>query len=223
MPQYETGEQRAAREEAELAQLEGGQDQQVADTPQDPEQQPAQVDWEKRYKDLQSHSSKQITQLQSQVPDGEFETENEKLQRQVAELHNDLEARNVADGVRDAQQQVGTAHPDFEAIIGSEAFAQWIKVQPEVFYKSIYDDVPNAALAIKALSLFKLENQPQQQQETRQPDPASMQIRERHRETPQEINGPKIWTMQEIQRMTPAQYEKHEAELDVAFAEGRIR
>lgn len=236
MPQnYMTGEQRREQLQQELDALDNAQDQQVADTrlqQESQQQQPDTVNWEKRYKDAQSHFSKQVTELKSKIPAQDFETENEKLQRQVAELHGDLNARNVADKVREAQAAVGQVHPDFNEVIASEAFATWIKVQPEVFYKSIYDDVPNASLAIKALTLFKIENQPQQpeqrqpqqqqQQQRQQPDPASMQMRHGMREVPNE-NGPKVWTMKEIQSLTPAQYEQHEAAIDAAFVAGRIR
>lgn len=222
MTQYLSGEQRQALEAQELAAAEAALNPQ-ADTQQQQQQQPDTVNWEQRYRDLQSHSSKQVAELKSKLPAQDFETENEKLQRQVAELHLDLAARNVADDVRDAQAAVGQAHPDFVAVVGSVAFAEWIKVQPEVFYKAIYDDVPNAELAIRALSLFKLETQQHQPRQQQQPDPASMQQRQGMRDAPQELNGPKVWTMSEIKSLNPTQYAQHEAEIDKAFAEGRIR
>jgi len=232
MPQYLTGEQRRQQLQAELDALDAAQDpSQDTQQEQQQQQQPEQVNWEKRYKDAQSHFSKQVNELKSKIPKQDFETENEKLQRQVAELHDDLAARNVADSVRDAQAAVGQVHPDFNEVIASEEFTQWIKLQPEVFYKSIYDDVPNAQMAIRALSLFKMEHKPQQiqedprrqqQQRQQQPDPASMNMRQGMREVPQQ-DGPKIWTMKEIQSLTPAQYEQHEAAIDAAFAAGNIR
>lgn len=220
---YMTGEQRRAQLQAELDQLEGKtmDPQDPVDTQiQDPA--PAPVDWEKRYKDLQSHSTKQIQELRAQIPAQDFETENEALQRKVAELHADLEARKTSEAVRDAQAAVGAAHPDFVSVISSEAFATWIKAQPEVFQKAIYDDIPNAQIAIKAISLFKLETTPAQPAAQR-PDPASMNMRNSRRGMPEGVKGPKIWSMAEIQRMTPQQYAQHEAEIDKAFAEGRIR
>lgn len=219
--QYMTGEQRAAAEAAELAQAEG-QDQRTADTQMPDASQSQQVDWEKRYRDLQSYSAKQINELKSKIPAQDFETENEKLQRQVAELHQDLNARNVADKVREAQMKVAAAHPDYDRVIPSQEFATWIEMQPEVFKNAIYDEVPNAELAIRALSLFKMETQ-QPQQRQAQPHPASMAVRERHQEVPQELQGKKVWTYAEIQRMNPNEFAKHEAEIDKAIAEGRIK
>lgn len=224
MTQYLSGAQRHQQEIDELAAAEAAMNPQHVDTQQQQQQQqPDPVNWEQRYKDLQSHSSKQVAELKSKIPAQDFETENEKLQRQVAELHDDLAARNVADNVRDAQAAVGMAHPDFEAVIGSAEFAQWIKLQPEVFANAIYDDVPNAQLAIRALSLFKMEHQQAPQQREQRPDPASMNMRQGMRDVPQEIAGPKIWSMREIQLMNPAQYAQHEAEIDLAFEQGRIR
>lgn len=229
MPQYETGAERAAREAAELAALEGqGQEQQqdpAQDTPaQTPAQSPAQpIDWEKRYKDLQSHHDKTLTELRSQLPAQDFETENEKLQRQVAELHQDLAQRNTADKVREAQQQVGAAHPDFVGIIQSEQFATWIESQPDIFKDSIYSEVPDANIAVKVLTLFKAEHQAPQQPQQPAPQDASMAIGRGQQGTPSEVNGPKIWSMSEIQRMNPTEYAANAQEIDLAFAEGRVR
>lgn len=229
MSQYETGAERAAREAAELVALEaqaGGQ--QPAQDPSQGTPAPAgqqaaaqPIDWEKRYKDLQSHHDKTISELKSQLPAQDFETENEKLQRQVAELHQDLAQRNIADKVREAQQQVGAAHPDFVGIIQSEQFATWIESQPDIFKNSIYGEIPDATLAIKVLTLFKAEATPAQPQV--EPDPAAMAVGRGQTGVPQEATGPKIWSMAEINRMNPSQYAQHADEIDKAFAEGRVR
>ncbi len=224
--QYETGAQRLAREQAELAALTGeGQTQDPATDTQQGQAEAPLVDWEKRYKDLQSHSAKQITDLQSQVPAGNFETENEALHRKVAELHGDLEARNVADKVTSARQAVASVHPDFEQIIPTQEFTTWIESQPAVFKESIYADVPDAALANQVLTLYKaVSAKPAPQaQAQQQPDPASMAQGRGQRGTPQAANGPKVWSMAEISKMNPNEYAANAQAIDTAMAEGRIR
>lgn len=240
---YETRDQRNARQDAELEQAEaefnGTQvDPQVEpeaplDTPAEPEQEAeATIDWEKRYKDLQSHSDKTKGELQGRIAELEgnavpsTEEEVAELKAQLEELQGKEANRETETLVAEAQQQVGNAHPDFVGIIQSKEFAEWIKTQPQVFQDAIYAERPDAPMAINALTLYKTSGDFQQRQAAEQQqlnaDQAAMAVNSGHREQPQ-ANTQKQWTWAEINALSPSQYDKFEAEIDAAMSEGRIR
>ena len=236
-------EQRHAHEEVQLQQAEAAfAAQQAPEATQQPQQVPpaaaavtpeqAQVDWEKRYKDLQSHSDKERARLAKQLeeaglkPNGEDEAED--LRKTIAELQQFQKETQVRESVQKAQQAVAQAHPDFEEVISDPIFEEWIKQQPTVFQNAIYDEVPDAVMASKALTLFKSETglmgSSMAQADTRKQEQAeaAQAVGGNHREAPV-TQDKKIWSMKEIQSMSASQYDKFEKEIDLAYAEGRIR
>lgn len=235
---YQTGEQRAAAEDAALAEAEAEfngttTDLHPEDTPTPEPETPTaeEVDWEKRYKDLQSYHDKTTGELKGQLKEltgGEPTTEEEvaELKAQLETLKGIEQGRETESLVAEAQQRVGQAHPDFVGIIQSTEFAEWIKEQPQVFQDAIYADRPDAQMAINALTLYKTSGGYNQRQEATQQqqmlDQAAMSVNSGHREQPQsEVQ--KTWTWAEINSLSPSQYDKLEAEIDTAIAEGRVR
>lgn len=199
------------------------------------------VDWEKRYKDLQSHADKQkaatekrLQTLEEQLRGAGMEPTSGK--DAMTEVQEELEALKqfkhtveVQEAVHKAQMAVSATHPDFEEIITDPIFEEWVKEQPEVFKKAIYDDVPDAGLAIKALTLFKAEtglmgaSQVSKDHSKEQKELAAQVINDGRRREQPASQQKKIWTQAEINALSPSQYDTLEAEIDAAFAEGRIR
>lgn len=196
------------------------------------------VDWEKRYKDLQSHADKQraeaekqLKALQSQMESAgiqmEAPDEMAQLRDQIKQLEDFKHTAEVQAAVRKAQEAVAQAHPDFEEIITDPLFEEWIATQPEVFKDSIYNEIPDAALATKALTLFKAETglvgeSVAKSNLRKEQELAAQGVKAGGREAPQSKQE-KVWTYEEIQRMKPHEYAAHAAEIDKAYAEGRIR
>lgn len=239
---YLTGEQREAQEQAELqaaeAQFTGHQpDPQVealapTDTPTEPNE-PAEpeIDWQKRYKDLQSHSDKTNAELRQQLKEAtgaEPTTEEEvaALRKELETLQGKDEARETESLVADAQTLVGQSHPDFVGIIQSQEFAEWIKGQPQVFQDAIYAERPDATMAINALTLYKTSGGYNARQEAAQQqqilDQAAMAVNNGHHEQPQ-ADARKTWTWAEIDSLSQSKYNQYEAEIDQAIADGRVR
>lgn len=238
MATYMTGEERAAQEAAELATAEAAfngepaePEQVTPEVPQEPAepQEPA-VDWEKRYKDLQSHHDKTTNELRGKLKEAGVEPEEAdkvaEMEKQLAELQADKELRETEDLVAQAQATVGAAHPDFVSVINSPEFAQWIQGQPDVYRDAIYADRPDAQMSIDALTLFKVQSGFNDRKATEaqraQLDEAAMDVRGGHREAPQTSNE-KVWTWGEIQSLSPHEYDKLEAEIDAAIRDGRVR
>lgn len=238
--QYMTGETRAAQEAAELDAAErefNGEpmdpqaQQEPVDTPQEPVEAPQEpaVDWEKRYKDLQSHSTKKENELKSKLEEAGVEPEETdkvaEMEQRLAELQAKEEARETEDLVAQAQATVGAVHDDFVQVINSPEFAEWIQGQPEVFRDAIYADRPDAQMSINALTLFKTQSGYTERREgnaqREQLDQAAMSVNGGHREAPATQQA-KVWTWNEIKSLSPHEYSKLEVEIDQALAEGRV-
>lgn len=198
--------------------------------PVTPEAEPV-VDWEKRYKDHQSYADKKTADLEAELKTLRGETpsteeEVQTLRKQIEDLQGKDTLRETETHVNDAQTQVGNAHPDFVGIIQSHEFAEWIKTQPQVFQDAIYADRPDAVMAINALTLYKtgtgFQSKAEQTQQLQTMQDAAMSVQAGHREAPQSSTE-KIWTYAEIDALSPSQYDKLEATIDVAISEGRVQ
>ena len=145
------------------------------------------------------------------------------LQQKIAVL----EQREATIVQREAETKLSERHPDFDRIRGDENFHEWAKTQPEDIQNWIYNNPDNAALASRAIDLYKLENNiaiktPKQsvRSQTSIPDAASMVSTKTTNVEPQQ---PKIWTQREIASMSMNDYDKYEEEIDLAIQEGRVQ
>jgi hypothetical protein len=114
-------------------------------------------------------------------------------------------------------------HPDFEDIRGNEKFHEWAKAQPDQIQDWIYNNPNNAGLASKAIDLYKLENnitaQPTKRKSVSQGSAADMvSTKTKSIDTKQ----PKIWTEREIAKMSVADFDKYQDEINQAISEGRV-
>lgn len=193
-----------------------------------PEQTQETVDWEKRYKDLQSYHDKEKTDLLDKLKAAGVEPDETdrvaELEEQLSQLQAKETQRETTDAVAQAQKAVSTAHPDFVGVISSPEFSEWIKSQPEVYQHAIYDDRPDANLAINALTLFKVQsgsmNQASQAKQAQ--DQAALAVSRGHREVPQTTQE-KVWSWNEINKLSPSEYAKYEKAIDAAYQKGLIR
>lgn len=236
--QYMSGEERAAQEDAELQAAEAafnGQPTDLEQKPQDTHTEPVEqrqetpVDWEKRYKDLQSFHDKSTDELKNKLKEAGVEPEDTDkvavLEAQLAELQGKQEEIEIRDLVAQAQETVGSVHPDFVSVINSGEFVEWIKGQSQVYHDAIYADRPDAQMSIDALTLFKVQSgyndrqvAAQQQQMAEQ---AAMGINGGHREAPNSQQE-KVWTWTEIQALSADEYAKLESTIDKAITDGRV-
>lgn len=168
------------------------------------------IDWEKRYKDLQSYHDKSKSDMVSKDDFAKVQSELQSLQGQS---HINMQ-----------KEILGSMHPDFGAVMGSEEFGTWMESQPVAMQNAIYDEQKlDGALAGSALSLFKSQMGGAQAQAT--PDTtseAAMAVSGGHRETP-ELNTKRQYTYAEIGAMHPNEYAQHREDILAAQKEGRIR
>lgn len=169
-----------------------------------------QIDWEKRYKDLQSYHDKT---KQDMVNKEDFDALQQQLKGLESQTH-----------IATQKEILGSQHPDFGAVVQSEQFGEWIQSQPVAMQEALYDQSKlDGSLAASALTLFKsqtgAQSAPSVPDTTQQ---AAMAVNGGHRETPQ-VDTKRNYTYTEIQNMSPDEYEKLRDDIRAAHLEGRIK
>jgi hypothetical protein len=208
------------------------------------------VDWEKRYRDLQSYSDKQmntlrqdlVTSQQAQVslssPEevANFMEKNPDQYRMMqtiareagvsvtAPIASKIESietdTNAAKGDR-AKGEILAAHPDFSQIVASTEFHDWAQGQTQEVQKWVYENPNNADLAITALDLYKAKTGVKNGTKSKKAsDTAADAVTTSG--SPDVSGGKKIWKASEIKGLHPKRFEKLESEIDLAFNEGRV-
>ena len=136
-----------------------------------------------------------------------------KLQEREAEL--------IA---KEAHGKLLDNHPDFDDIRNSEEFHSWAKEQPQSIQKWIYDNANDGDLASRALDLYKRDmgivSEASKPKKKKSKKSAADMVSTKT--TSVEPKQDKIWTEQEIARMSIAEFDKYEEEIGRAIHEGRV-
>ena len=139
-----------------------------------------------------------------------------------------LEQRELEIAHREAQNALQERHPDFADIRNSDEFHSWAEDQPVQIQDWIYNNPNNVNLAVKALDLYKTETGIRQNSTPQrslgstgnQTSAADMVSTKTTNVDPRQA---KIWTENEIAKMSLDQFDKHEEEIRQAIDEGRVR
>lgn len=165
------------------------------------------IDWEKRYKDLQSYHDKS---KQSMVSQEEFQA-----------IQGELKSLQGHSHITTQKEILGSLHPDFGSVVQSDQFGEWIQSQPTAMQEAIYnEDKLDGSLAGSALTLFKTQMGAPAVPDTT--NAAAMAVSGGHRETP-EVSPKPTYTYAQIDAMSPDEYKTNRDAIQEAHREGRIR
>jgi hypothetical protein len=124
-----------------------------------------------------------------------------------------------------AYEQLLNAHPDFNDLKADEKFLSWLEEQPSSIADGIYKNNTDSKWAARVIDLYKADNNIGTKKQTRpkkNEDAAAAVTRQNAKEVSTRDNNGKIWKASQIAKMRPWEFEKMEAELDLARQEGRI-
>jgi len=150
------------------------------------------------------------------------ESRLQELKEEVQELKG--KEKNLQ--VQSAYKDLLTRHPDFNDLKTDEKFLNWLDEQPASIADGIYKNNTDAVWASRVVDLYKADMgvTTKKRKSTRDADPAASVSAPRAKDVTGEATGSdkKIWKASEIGRLKSWQFEKLEAEIDAAKAEGRI-
>ena len=125
--------------------------------------------------------------------------------------------------VQSAYKELTTLHPDFTQIKTDEKFLEWLDQQPESISDGIYKNNKDARWASRVLDLYKADvgmtKEPRKTNKSAAQAVKSTKAKEIVTDT--DANK-KVWKGSDIAKLKPWEFEKHEADIDLARKEGRI-
>lgn len=214
-----------------------------------PAQEP-QVDWEKRYKDLQSHYDKTRVQKEQEIQRlreastvftppktaeelESFKSENPDWMGVIETVAHDIASSSIQPiqaqlketREREAVAQILLVHPDFPQVANSPEFQQWAEEQgPDI--KSWLEEKEDASKVIRAMNYYKAmagSSQAPVSQPTYQ-DPAALAVSTNGNTGVLDTAQPqgKSFSKREIAQMHPDVYEKNYEAIKFAAQNGLI-
>ena len=160
------------------------------------------------YNAMQTISS-QNTQAQTHKLESEINALKEKEQRLVEEQ---------------ARTELLTAHSDFFEIKDTDEFLEWLEDQPSSIADGVLNNSTDSKWAIRVLDLYKSDKGLVKKQARRSKKSAeAAEFIATKDKVVAEGKNERIWTVSEISRLKPHEFDKFEKEIDAASREGRIK
>lgn len=151
-----------------------------------------------------------------------------QAQSQLSQLQEEIgviKEREKALEKQKAYAELLHLHPDFDKIKADSDFLEWLDEQPESLSDGIYKNNTNARLAARVIDLYKadknISTNPKQTR-SKKDDAAAVVTRQAPKEIVTKSGTGKVWKASQIAKMKSHEFEKFEAELDLARSEGRI-
>ena len=150
----------------------------------------------------------------------------------IAHTKADEKAKKVETGLREletkqqevqkdkAEVELAKLHSDYNEIRADDKFHEWVSQQDSTIQGWLYDNATNANLAARAIDLYKMDTGYGKKKSNKLEASKSVTSTSK-REV--ETGDKKIWSLNEIAKMKPQEFIKHEKEIDLARTEGRIR
>jgi len=133
-----------------------------------------------------------------------------------------LKGREEELKVQSAYKELLNEHPDFNTLRTDEKFLAWLDDQPASIADGIYKNNTDVKWASRVLDLYKADTGMRKIKKKEDADPAAAVTKAKSKDVTPEKGDKKIWTASEIRKLKPWQFEKVEAEIDAARAEGRV-
>ena len=132
----------------------------------------------------------------------------------------DLETEQVKVKKEKAEIELARIHPDYNDLRKNESFHKWVEEQDSQIKSWLYDNDTNAALAARAIDLYKVDSGTSKKKADNTLEASKSVTSTSKKEV--DVSSKKIWKLSEISKMKPNQFTKFEKEIDLARKEGRI-
>ena len=153
-----------------------------------------------------------VASMQAEQKAGDLKGEIDSLKKREEDLI-----------VQSAYKELTSQHPDFQEIKTDENFLQWLDEQPKSISDGIYKNNKDARWASRVLDLYKADVGITKESKKTVKSAAQTVKSTKAKEIVTDTNAnKKVWKGSDIARLKPWEFEKVEAEIDLARNEGRI-
>ena len=148
-------------------------------------------------------------------------TKADEKSKLVQTKMKDLETAQANVAKDRAEVELQKLHPDFAEIRADDKFHEWVETQSPEIQGWLYDNTSNAKLASRAIDLYKIDTGITKKASISKKEASKAVTSTSKKDV--EAGDKKIWSVSEIAKMKPHEFAKHEKDIDLARAEGRIR
>jgi DNA repair exonuclease SbcCD ATPase subunit len=156
-----------------------------------------------------------------------------KANDRVSEVEDHLEVLRQKEEEAEritAEKQLTAMHPDFTELKESDDFLKWLEEQPSSISDGVYRNNTDVRWAARVIDLYKADVGQTTTKSRRsgsnknQREQAAQAVTRTASNRGLESLGPdkKIWTVEEISRLKPWEFDKYEKDIDAASREGRV-
>ena len=124
-----------------------------------------------------------------------------------------------------AEVELLKLHPDFYEIKSSDEFHEWAEKQDDMIKGWLYNNFDNAKLAARAIDLYKMDSGLSKKAKVSSAEAkaeAAKAVTRTRVGDENKIKDKKVWSLKEISKLKPHEFDKLESEIDLAKREGRI-
>ena len=173
--------------------------------------------------DLNNFKSKypDVYEAIDKISSSKSDTRVQKLEQELSAI-KEKEAKLAKEN---SYQELLRLQPDFNTLKSDDNFLSWLDKQPESISDAIYNNNTDAKWASRVVDLYKADTgTPKKSKTVNKSKDAAMAVSKpvvRDIAT-SDTSNKKIWKGSDIARLKPWEFEKVEAEIDLARQEGRI-
>jgi hypothetical protein len=179
--------------------------------PKDPKELAA---WKQKYPDVYDViESVSLTQAENRTK--KLEEKFQFLQEQQSQIAKEK-----------AEVELIKRHPDFQEIRATDDFHEWAQIQDPTIQGWLYDNTDNADLAARAIDLYKMDkglSTKEKKTNSEMKKEAAKSVTTTKRANQSDVSEKKIWSVDEISKLKPSQFDKFEKDIMQARREGRIK
>jgi len=150
----------------------------------------------------------------------------ENRTKQLEEKFQFLQEQQSQIAKEKAEVELIKRHPDFQEIRATDDFHEWAQVQDPTIQGWLYDNTDNADLAARAIDLYKMDkglSKKEKKTNSELKKEAAKSVTTTKKANQTDVIEKKIWSVSEIAKLKPQQFDKHEKEIMQARREGRIK
>jgi len=173
-------------------------------------------------------TAEELTQFKQNYPDVYDIVETISMQNADSRVQNIEERLEVLREQeqqalqRTAEQELLALHPDFVELKTDESFSEWLKDQPESISNGVLKNGTDHKWAARVIDLYKADSGTTQKKTKGRPSKAAESVTKTQKRTVQTKGDKKVWSITEIEKMKPWEFEKYEKDIDQARREGRL-
>lgn len=147
--------------------------------------------------------------------------------KKLEEKYQFLQEQQTQIAKEKAEVELLKRHPDFQEIRATDNFHEWAQKQDPTIQGWLYDNADNADLAARAIDLYKMDAGITSKKSKTKTDnikkEAAKAITSTKKANQVNVTEKKIWSVEEISKLKPHEFDKHEKDIMEARREGRIK